>query len=270
MLNELQAIRFAMRHGKPIFRWILPMLVGKNQYEDFPPERSTVFLNAGARELQFFFVRGMPIIITVKIGHDTWKIANGRTAVAHSFSHDDSSQFVMPAEALGPAAAGRIFTIPQPEHINVRLLPLKSDLADSPAIIIPVAAVADKHPMERFLKHAPKSTTDTVGKSAPSVRHHPLEVGFSITYNKLQGATMDRLILVLNDLGPTKLGNMTVQKLYVALSRVRMGCHKAIFPATSSQLEHLTKKTNPSALQAWHRHYDKEGKWRAVPIILPR
>ena len=53
----------------------------------------------------------------------------------------------------------------------------------------------------------------------PTVYDHALEAAFVFTYNKLQGATLARLILVLHDLsGLARLGNMTVQKLFVALS----------------------------------------------------
>ena len=245
------------------------MRITEKDYEAYPPMRSTAFLTAGAKELQFFFVRGMPLIITVKIGHETWKIANGRRAVAHSFSHDDSAGFTWPDGYDDPQAAGRVFTICQPDFINVRLLPLKSDADPSAAIIIPIAAKADKQPMERFLKHAPKSTKDAVCRaSTPAVRNHAVEPAFSITYNKLQGATVDRLILVLHDLSSYKLGHMSVQKLYVALSRVRSGKHMAIYPAERLQLQYLSRKTNPPALQAWDSHYDSEGRWKTEPVVL--
>jgi hypothetical protein len=211
----------------------------------------------------------MPLIITVKIGHESWKVSNGRSAVAHSFTLFENSDFDMPEGALGPDAGGQVFTIPQPEYVNVRLLPLKSDPADAQPIIIPVVANADKGPLESFFKHAPATAKEAMGNNVPSVRCHPLDAGFSFTYNKLQGRTVDRLVLILHDLSAAKLGNMTIQKLYVALSRVRNGKHLAIYPADDNQLKYLSKKTNPPLLQAWDRHYDQNGSWSAEDVILP-
>ena len=234
-----------------------------------PPTRSNAFIAAGASELQFLFVRGMPIIITSKVGHESWKICNGRTATAHSFLHHESAGFVMPAAARTAAGAGKVFTILQPEYVNVKLAPMKSEPADVRPIIIPISANKDKSPIEQFLKHAPRTAKECLGGRRPAVRAHPIEPGFSYTYNKLQGATMDRLILVLHDLTSVKLGAMTLQKVYVALSRVREGKHLAIFPATSNQLQHLVTKKYPSQLQAWDTHYDQTGNWKTGAIILP-
>ena len=42
-------------------------------------ERSRNYAHAGASELEFFFVWGMPLIICCKgkIGHESWEVANG-------------------------------------------------------------------------------------------------------------------------------------------------------------------------------------------------
>ena len=85
--------------------------------------RSEAFVEAGAEELEFLFVRGMPGIITQggKVGHVSWEIANSKRVIFHSFSHDPADMFEMPAAAKLPAAAGKIFTIQQPLFINVQL-----------------------------------------------------------------------------------------------------------------------------------------------------
>ena len=99
------------------------------------------------------------------------------------------------------------------------------------------------------------------------MRQHKVEPGFAFTYNKLQGATLERLILVLNDHSKTKLGRMTLQKLFVALSRVRMGKHLAVFPCRTSDLQYLTKLKNSDKLLAWATNYaEPEGTWK--PGIL--
>ena len=64
---------------------------------------------------------------------------------------------------------------------------------------------------------------------------------------------------------------MSLHKLYVALSHVRMGKHLAIFPARSSELKYLTKLKYFDKLLAWFPNYNADGKWEAdVRIFLAR
>ena len=88
------------------------------------------------------------------------------------------------------------------------------------------------------------------------------------TYNKLQGATVERLILLLNDVEPCKLGKMCVEKLYVGLSRVEYGKHLAVWPASRVDLTHLYDKKASDKLFAWHAHYDSNGMWMDEKIQL--
>jgi hypothetical protein len=155
---------------------------------------------------------------------------------------------------------------------------MKSDEVGEPDLIIPVQAAASKEPFEMYLKHALPSirkrfgyTAKSKSKLIPTVRAHPVDVTFAITYNKVQGMTLDRLILVLHDLNASRLGKMSVQKLYVALSRVKLGKHIAIWPADHGQLKYLYRKKNSARLQAWNAHYDNNGHWKAsVPVVLSK
>lgn len=52
----------------------------------------------------------------------------------------------------------------------------------------------------------------------------PVELSFAITVNKAQGRTIDNVILALSE-KPTRISNMGLKELYVALSRVRKGSH---------------------------------------------
>ena len=89
-----------------------------------------------------------------------------------------------------------------------------------------------------------------------------VEQGFFFAYNKLQGATLDRLILVLDDLTKCGLGEMSIHKLYVALSRVRNRNHLAILSLGGNDLDYILSKKYSDRLLAWDSNYDSKGKWR--------
>jgi len=73
----------------------------------------------------------------------------------------------------------------------------------------------------------------------------------------------------LADLSACKLGAMSLEKLYVALTRVRLGKHMAIFPCAQSDLAHLLALKHPDALKLWHAHYDGHGRWMQAPLDVP-
>ena len=104
--------------------------------------------------------------------------------------------------------------------------------------------------------------------SIPSVLDQTVEQGFVFTYKKLQGATLDRFILVLNDLTKCKLGDMSIHKLYVALSRVRNGRYLAIFNMNDEDLEYLVKQRYPDRLLAWYGNYDRSGMWKTNVTLV--
>ena len=115
--------------------------------------------------------------------------------------------------------------------------------------------------MIAFLKHASPQTRKIFNETSliPSVLVHDVEQGFCFTYNNLQGATIDRLIIVLYDLSNCKLGKLCLHKLYVALSRVRKGRHLAVFNVSKRELQYLKKLRYSEKLLAWDSNYNNEG-----------
>lgn len=237
--NRLMTISFAKRLGQPVFRWLEEMRVGRagNSAGISGAERSRAWVEAGCHELEVLFVRGMPVVISHqgKLGDESWGIANGQPGTAHSFAYRDSVEFTIPDDALGDTAAGSIIDIRQPYFVNVQL----QEKSGKPGEVIPLKLRSSQDSFIQYLKHAPKSTRVALATATPSFNTHSLQPNFALTYNKLQGATLDRLVLVLNDLDAVKLGTMTVHKLYVALSRVRRGLHYAIYPARKSDLRYF-------------------------------
>lgn len=75
-----------------------------------------------------------------------------------------------------------------------------------PPVVVPSPAYANKDPVKQFLNQSSPSTPALMcDTSVPSVPMHPFDAGFSFTYNKVQGATVKRLILVHDYLRPSRM-----------------------------------------------------------------
>ena len=257
LLNRLGAQSYAVRNRQPVFRWVMPLREGRNAFEAHPPVKAGAFVDAGAGELVVWFVPGMPMVTTQRVGHKGHEVHNGTRVVAVGFEFADGVDWAMP----GGVVPGTVVDVPQPEYVVVKVV--------GTGLVVPLSAAASPEPMSMYLKHAGPAVKASLGRTPPSVRVHPVEAAFAFTYNKLQGATLSRLILSLADLSACKLGAMSLEKLYVALTRVRLGKHMAIFPCAQSDLAHLLALKHPDALKLWHAHYDGHGRWMQAPLDVP-
>ena len=88
------------------------------------------------------------------------------------------------------------------------------------------------------------------------------ELGFAITFHKVQGQTTDRIILALEK--PARgMGLLTAHSLYVGLTRVRANEHMRILPLTPGcNLRHLLELEIESGLRKFLDNYDENGKHR--------
>ena len=83
---------------------------------------------------------------------------------------------------------------------------------------------------------------------------------------------MGRVIMVLDNLGGKGgpgLGAMSLAKLNVAMTRVKLLRHLAIWPC-SGGMDHLHKLAPNPMLAAWQAHYTGTGLWRAGEQLVPR
>ena len=257
LLNRLCAQSYAVRNRQPVFRWVTPLKEGRNAFEAHPPVKAGAFVDAGAGELVVWFVPGMPMVTTQRVGHKGHEVHNGTRVVAVGFEFANGVEWAMPSGV----APGTVVDVPQPEHVVVQVV--------DTGLMVPLSAAASPEPMSSYLKHAGPAVKASLSRMPPSVRVHPVEAAFAFTHNKLQGATLSRLILSLADLNACKLGAMSLEKLYVALTRVRFGKHMAIYPCAQSDLVHLLASKHPVALKLWHAHYDGHGRWMRAPLDVP-
>ena len=76
-----------------------------------------------------------------------------------------------------------------------------------------------------------------------------------MTYNKVQGETKYRVVLVLATPSGSKLGNLTVEKFFVGISRVRHADHLRIMPCNRFELEYLKKLSFSPRMRYWYNNY---------------
>jgi hypothetical protein len=206
----------------------------------------------------------------------SWTLVNGTHCNAHSFSYKDTTKLDGIMKNATSFQPGEIVKVDQPDFVNVECL-LDPHNSKKGTFVHPVAQVVDKNALTAFCKHAPTSVRNVwmtgTKLRVPSTQTHALEAGFALTFEKLQGSTVKRLVLVLNKLSAYKLGAITLNKIYVAISRVRNHKHMAVFPTSDTDMGHLTKLNFSYGLKAWDNNY-RDGQWIAkdityLPALLP-
>ena len=95
----------------------------------------------------------------------------------------------------------------------------------------------------------------------------PFELRFAITYHKVQGQTMDKVILFLHERTSRQLAPLQWESLYVAYTRVQNGKDiRVCFSGSDKRsghrgLEYLKKLQRPALYDLWQRTYNKQGIW---------
>ena len=273
--NRSRTVAFAKRYGEPVFKWVLP--VGDSQ------ELARTCINLGAQGLEFYFVRGMPVVFNEKpLGIDaSWQVVNQTPGFAHSFLLPEG------ADPLPSTwAAGEVIEVPMPEVVNVRVL-LAGSKGKEEWAIIPSKAKSTtkllakwwtqiKREHGRFLQEVVKSSGDMkvtvqgMQKGNLPGKTHVLDPAFCVTYNKLQGVTVENGLVVVLTKNP-KLSHLDLNKVFVALSRVKRAEDLAVMPpAEEKDFDHLTTLSWSEELIAWNEHYTDDGRWKSKePVCLP-
>ena len=292
VLAKRQIIRWAERHGQPVFRWVLTCRPlpdtdgggaggggsGGNGGGGVNMRDVERCVELGVKTLEVYWALGMPMVLSdhakdkIRERHMACKGARGQ---AHAMfpappqvENDAGISWCLPDGGVNPAAAGHIFTIPQPERLVLNMVP---NSGGGEPYLLPVGATYSASPFDKFKV---SMIGGDINDRWQPVKVHGAEQGFTVTYEKLQGLTAERLIALLNNARGAKLGTLTMQKLNVALSRVRDKSHLAIWPATDEELQYLTKLEWPPELRAWLANYSPESqgsrRWLGDRLVLPK
>ena len=237
-INKIQTKRWAVEHNEPIFTWCNKVggHAGDNEDDNY---RSKMLAETCMPWLKRVFVRGAPCMIRRNV-NPLKKVANGIMGTFHSLTWD--SGYSLPTTWL----PGEEFDIPCPSSVN---LLIKNKNGEER--VIPI----------RYDRRPEWQKVPTTGGKRP-VRGIPVDTAFAITFHKIQGATMDNIILCLNK--QHGYGNHhTFPMVYVGLTRVKYQKDLRILPIanTKDRYDHLTRLAPYATLAMWENCYDKNGKW---------
>ena len=262
-INQDKVVRLAKRLGVPVLRWKLPL--ADASASNYPPELLDVVYDQSP-EAWGYFVHTSPVYLDFNF-NPKLGLANGTACQQHSITLDASTTDLGEVERdCALSKPGDFITIPVPQAVNVKLIGHGAEHypADAPSFnnarppIIPVPGKG--------------KTIFTFGPNIVDGRRHQksrallastsgFELGFGVTFHKMQGKTVDKIILCLNKT-PRSLGTLTCAGLYVGLTRVRRNADMRVFPPPPGQtLDHLCELKVDQALAEWRQRYDKNGRW---------
>ena len=92
-------------------------------------------------------------------------------------------------------------------------------------------------------------------------RKHPVDLLFAVTYHKLQGVTLDKLVLTINK-HPNRLLRLGLSSLYVGISRVHKLSEVRVLPYNDEDVDYLVNLKFDDLLSAWINNYTNEGRWK--------
>ena len=92
-------------------------------------------------------------------------------------------------------------------------------------------------------------------------RMHPVDLLFAVTYHKLQGVTLDMLILAINK-HPNPRLRLVLSSLYVGISRVHKLDEIRVLPFTLDDVDYLVTLKLDKLLVDWLNNYTNDGYWR--------
>ena len=258
-INMAQAQRFSLMSGVPMLTWRLSVAADLSVFMDSDLED---VLYAENPSMYGMFVQGATAYITSNIAR-SYGVVNGTCVRMHSltFAADTPSDVLAEIRRLIRAAQpGQMVELPiAPESVNVELEDKNAASWPSALTLVPGKVVI---PVVRSRESEEVQLCGTF-QGVIRVKPHPVDLGFSLTFHKVQGQTLDRVIVDLND-RPFRPA-VDFFSLYVAISRVRRGCDIRVLPLQPGQLRRirLLSLQPPEELRLWLSCFNESGEWCA-------
>ena len=168
-------------------------------------------------ELTFYFVAGAPAVLKDNISTANG-LANGRTCTLHSLTLEPTDVHLWPE--IMQVAAGCEYRLPRPPlSVNIQLEESTDFLRKNSLVNgLTVLPMKQRSKTPRSISLA-KSTANKfkadVSKANLEYMDHGLDLAFAVTYHKVQGRTLNRVIVDLN-----VPSSVSVAAFYVGVSRV--------------------------------------------------
>ena len=215
-ISKFKAEIFGQRRYEPIVTWLCQVRSGvcgrRTRYA--PLDINDSMLDDKYSVLQKFFVRGAPCVLSENLS-SVKDLAKGRKGTLESLVWDNSD-FVGPVPDLKTLPRGEISQVPQPRFVLIRV--------DGELIPLEYANTKLENISHR--------------KSTVNYRDHRFELLFSVTYHKLQGLTLDALVLSINKHPNPKL-RLTLPSLYVGASRLHNIDELRVLPFKKDDADYL-------------------------------
>lgn len=179
-------------------------------------------------EEMFYFVQGAPAAMNEK--EPNTFLCNGMQTTLSSLAYHSSTVKNQVDAAVKKCRPGEVVLVPTPDTVNV----LFEDQE------IPVHRASHATTIDR-----------------KDVTYFRVDPGFAYTFFKVQGLTLPRIILQLNNrnLGKhSKLGMLSLAALYVSVTRVQYTSNIRIISTHGMGLDHLFSLKHPPDLVTWFNH----------------
>ena len=155
----------------------------------------------------------------------------------------------------GTMEGGKIYPVPIPYAITVKM--------DKTGDLFPVVRKKTTVEVKKWMA----SWLNLKGKI--SLTTHMVNLSFAFTDYKVQGLTLDKLIVMLNK----QAARHDLATIYVGISRVRRLQDLMIWPINCNDdkvIEHLVRIRRPEFIQIWRKGYDNEGTWTSALLAYAR
>nr|CAH0105805.1 unnamed protein product [Daphnia galeata] len=227
----------------------------------------TNYLYATCPQFRGIFVAGAPGFLMSNINPKRG-LTNGTPVIFHSLVLDPREDRERLLTAMMQGNTEDISLQYNPLHILVKITNA------NPTDFIGMTAVQGEVVIPLSQTHTSKLFPITVPGKLNKIKlqttSHGIDLGFSVTFHKIQGQTCSKLIVDLNH--RPFMPQVTFSGLYVAVSRVRRGEDLRIMPIqpSSINLKFLNTLQPSKKLITWMNGYNVHGDWdaRLIPSEL--
>jgi hypothetical protein len=252
VINSSQSSRWVAHKGLVKLRWRTPV----NNWDGLPPDPDEVDETARIDvRLWQEFVPGLEVSICQNISAEaTFKgVANGRHCTLYGVSYSDETSQDLLLQQLSNTMPGDVLTLATPPDCVLVDLGAVRHLDDTESI--PKNPATGGVLMSLKLDCIDKFSCVIAGVIRKlRVKRFPYEFLFCVTFHKLQGMTLLRLLLDLSH--PVYMPFHSFELLSVAASRVRQGAHVRVIAPGWGHISDL--KVNPATV-AWRAGFDDAG-----------
>jgi hypothetical protein len=252
VLNSSQSSRWAAHYGLVKLRWRVPV----QKWDGMMPDPADID-DVARTDVRLWqeFLPGLEVALCKNISSDaTIKgVANGRRCSLFGVSYASASDQDLMMQQLSNALPGDVITLASPpDFVIVDLGPVRH-IGDT--TLLPINP-ATNGILLSITADDIDNVTCVVGDAlrTATVKRFPFDFLFCVTFHKLQGMTLARLLLDLSY--PVYMPFHTFELLNVAASRVRQGAHVRVLAPGFGHIADL--KVNPATV-AWRAGFDDAG-----------